>query len=226
MRSPLLLAAAASLAACASRTTVVPSGSGLSLAPRPAGCGIEFYRAKPPDRPFDEIATLLFESRDQIVTLKDAQEAMRAQACAAGADAIVVTRDFLLGSMIGVAVGYRDTREQHRADAALRQIARTAWEGELAEARRRVGAPAGYLPAKVVAAALLRSSPRRQAPVADDVAAGLDVWSEAAASGGWRRIWISRDRSGFVEADAVRLVDPPAPAAPAAREGAPARTGS
>jgi hypothetical protein len=118
----------ADLAGCAFSTTpkvsVVPSGSGVTAAPKPAGCPIPFFRAPPADRPYDELASLhfttaLFWGGDPA----EAQAAMRDKACALGADAVLVTQEFQPGvpggdgkppTMAGSAIRYRPTAEPAR----------------------------------------------------------------------------------------------------------------
>jgi len=113
MSRPSRLATLALLAFAAgcSSVAVTPSGLGLYPAARPAGCTIEFIRTKAPERPYDELASLHWEG-----TMKGAaaaQEDVRARACALGADAVVVTRDYVpytqnaTGVMTGTAIKYR-----------------------------------------------------------------------------------------------------------------------
>jgi hypothetical protein len=98
--------------------TVVPSGSGVSAPAKDAGCSLPVLRAMPADRPFDELASLhyttegLFTSGDPAA----AQDAIRAKACALGADAVIVTREFVPGApgtdgraptMAGLAIRFR-----------------------------------------------------------------------------------------------------------------------
>jgi hypothetical protein len=78
------------LSACA-RVEVTPSGSA-SAPPREAGCQIEFFRSKAPDRPYVELAGLHAEGG---MSAGDVQERMRAKACEVGADAVIVTRDYI-----------------------------------------------------------------------------------------------------------------------------------
>jgi len=118
MRLRATLAALLSAAACTTTTplglrvshqaTVVatPSGSGVLLERRPSNCDVEFFRLRPPDRPFDEVATLHFGGGLGDGPLA-AQDLMRAKACSLGAHAVVVTRDHLAGSMTGTAIAYR-----------------------------------------------------------------------------------------------------------------------
>jgi hypothetical protein len=106
-----LLAASLALATGCSHVAVTASGSGATLAARPAGCSIEFIRTKAPERPYDEVATLHWEGTLQ--GAEGAQEALREKACALGADAAVVTRDYVpytqnaTGFMTVTAIKYR-----------------------------------------------------------------------------------------------------------------------
>jgi hypothetical protein len=201
--------------ACAYGSTVVtPSGAQLSLTPLPPDCRIEFYRTKPPERPFDEIATLHYTARAR-ATIEGAQEAMRKKACASGADAVIVTRDLVLGSMIGVAISYRDAREKHRIDHALRRAARADYEKQLADARKEEpGVPAGFLPARVLAAAPFFAIADRRSEQRGEIAAGADVWVDPQPSSGWRRVFVRGGKRGWIEDDAIELRLPPEPSAP------------
>jgi hypothetical protein len=98
------------LATACGAVTVTPGNVG-PLAARPATCSIEFLRTKVPDRPYDEVASLHWEG-----TMKGAagaQEELRVRACALGADAVIVTRDYVpytqnsSGFMTVTAVRYR-----------------------------------------------------------------------------------------------------------------------
>ncbi len=99
------------------QVSVAPSGTGVSAAPKPAGCAMPFYRVPPVDQPYDELASLhyttaLFWAGDPV----EAQQALREKACALGADAVLVTREFVPGvpggggtppTMAGLAIKYR-----------------------------------------------------------------------------------------------------------------------
>jgi hypothetical protein len=129
--------------------TTTPAGPGVQLAPREAGCSVEFHRTRPPDAAYDEIAT--FHLEGPWADAAAAQDALRARACAVGADAVVVTRDFTrvdafgTSAMTGTAVSVRTRREERaavaRADAAAPE-ARAARERGEAEARAREAAAA------------------------------------------------------------------------------------
>jgi len=114
--APLLLGLGACFAV-SPRVSVVPSGNGLTAPSKPVGCPMPFLRSAPADRPYDELASLhyttaLFHAGDP----GEAQAALRDQACALGADAVLVTREFVPGvpggsgrppTMAGAAIRYR-----------------------------------------------------------------------------------------------------------------------
>lgn len=106
--------------ACAATVSVTPSGSASSPA-RPANCQVEFFRSKVPDRPYDELAGLHSSGG---MSASAVQEKMRAKACEVGADAIIVTRDYVPGTqtvraiMTGTAVKYRAPSPAQPAKAA------------------------------------------------------------------------------------------------------------
>ncbi len=223
MSRAIAVASIAVVVGCASsKTAVTPSGAELSIAPRPPGCRVEFYRAKPPERPFDEVATLHYESIGG-TTVDQAQEAMREKACAVGADAVVVTRDLVLGSMVGVAISYRDAREKHRVDAALRRAAQVEFDKQMAERRRQwPGVPDGFVPARVVAPSLIYALADRRAHVEGDLAPGAEVWVDPKPSDGWRRVFVTAGKRGWIEDGAVEpRVPDEAPGAPAKGEPRP-----
>lgn len=98
------------LAGC-SHVGVTPSGNGVTAAARPPNCNVEFLRTKAPERPYDELGSLHWEGTWK--GAEAAQEDLRARACALGADAVVVTRDYVpytqnaTGVMTVTAVKYR-----------------------------------------------------------------------------------------------------------------------
>lgn len=95
MKTLARLAALALLAVTTgcSHVSVTDSGSGALLPARPAGCIVPFVRTKVPDRPYDEIATLHWQGTWK--GAEAAQEELRARACALGADAAIVIRDYV-----------------------------------------------------------------------------------------------------------------------------------
>jgi hypothetical protein len=237
-----------------SPVTVTESGLGLALAPRPADCVVEFYRTTVPQRPHDEVATLHFRG-SMFANAAGAQEKMREQACALGADAVLVSRDFVPGTqwspsvMTGTAVSYRDAREQHRVDGALRRAEADRAAAEL-EAERRAasspapavkgatsadtpahasGAPAGYVRGRLKETVWPRATAERRSAETGEVRAGSDVWIAPQPSSGWRRIWAPGGTAGWVEDSAVERLEPaapPAPASPAPERAAPLPTTS
>ncbi len=113
MPSARLPALALCLMACACATSVSTTPAGkLSAPPRAAGCQVEFFRSKVPDRPYDELAGLHAEGGRSATQV---QEAMRARACEVGADAVIITRDYVPAApnipaiMTGTAVKYRES---------------------------------------------------------------------------------------------------------------------
>lgn len=218
-----LLAAALLAVACTSRTwpnvTTTPSGPELALAPRPADCKVEFYRTRPPDRPYDEVAALHFEG-SLADTPATAHEAVRRQACALGADAVFVTHELVPSSlaMEATALSYRDAREQHRAEAAQRQAAadaqaaerRRAADAALAKRKEACGrneraSAAGYLPATAKEIAIVHARADRLSGVVQTVARGACVWVAPGGSGGWRRVWLGADARGWMEEGSLDL---------------------
>lgn len=105
-----LQAALLLLAACGT-VSVTPSRSGFRAEPRGRDCAIEFLR-NPPERPYDEIADV-YSYFPRVV---EPQGVLRARACELGADAVIVTRDFLISTLrtpdrklvAGTAIKYRD----------------------------------------------------------------------------------------------------------------------
>lgn len=95
-----MLFAAAALPACLpARVIVLPSGTGTSaVAPKAPDCRIDFSRTDVA-RPHEEIAALHVEGSSWAGP-EDLQEAMRARACELGADAVLVTREYL-ATMVG-----------------------------------------------------------------------------------------------------------------------------
>lgn len=97
------------LAGCGS-VSVRPSPSGFTAPPRPADCRIEFLR-RAPERSFDELAEV-YSYYSYVVAPEDV---LREEACRLGADAVIVTLDFLVATVrsehkvvSGLAIKYRD----------------------------------------------------------------------------------------------------------------------
>jgi hypothetical protein len=236
MRPIHLLAALCSavlLAACATADiTVTPAGRNLGLAARKVDCVVEFHRTRAPDRPFDEVATLHLEGKH--VDAWEAQERMRRRACELGADAVVVTRDYVavpgpttvtagpLGPMVsrgadrvlmtGAAVSYPDVR----ADPAAR-LARDA--RGLAD----LMPPRGFSVATARTTTPLRGGPDVGSTTDGDIAGGTAIWA-VQANGGWCRARHADGRQGWVDCAALVFGAPraeekqpaaaPAPAGP------------
>lgn len=98
------------LAGCGS-ASVRPSPSGFTASPRPDDCKVEFLRSTP-DRGFDTIA----EVYGYYSYVAEPEDVLRQKACQLGADAVVVTVDFLVSTgrspdrklLTGLAIKYRD----------------------------------------------------------------------------------------------------------------------
>jgi hypothetical protein len=228
MRRTVSAASLLALAACATpyRVAVTDAGVALVLAPRPADCRVEFYRTKPPERPYDEVSTLHFSgSADAAV----AQEALRAKACELGADAVIVTRDFVVisgalnptaftpnqAAMTGTAVSYPELRDGHRVQQALRQAKARA---EFEKGKEALKRPPN-LPPEYVAARAKRDIVLMEGGVGKhDIAAGQFFWVEPVAGRFYRRGIASDGTAGFVDEDSLELApaEPKAPPAPAA----------
>lgn len=109
MRPRLALAASllGALTAC-SPVRVKPSGVE-GAAARPSDCALEFLE-KAPGRPYDELGEL--ESHVTAPPPGGAREALRPDACRLGADAVIVTKDFVTNEfghalVAGTAIKYR-----------------------------------------------------------------------------------------------------------------------
>ena len=102
----VMLAALVFIAAC-SFVRITPTGNGLTVQPRPRNCQIEFFHTKAPERLYDELAAFHASFGEP----KELQEEMRVNACQLGADAVIVTREYVPAdqSMAGTAVKYRET---------------------------------------------------------------------------------------------------------------------
>jgi len=107
---PSLAAALVALAACSSGIKVVRT-SDQQLPPRPADCALEFLQ-KAPDRPYDELADLESHVTAPPTYGEGSLEVMRPPACALGADAVIVRRNFVTNEfghvlVAGTAIKYR-----------------------------------------------------------------------------------------------------------------------
>jgi hypothetical protein len=202
-RLDLLATAAVSalLGACATANiTVTASGHALDLAPRKADCVVEFHRTRAPERPFDEIATLHLQGAN--LDAWEAQEEMRRRACALGADAIVVTRDYMgIGSsvvMIGTAVSYAELR----ANPAARLARDARGISELMP-------PPGFALAVARSTTPLRMAWNADATVQGEIAAGTGIWAEK-NDGDMCRVRHPDGRGGWVDCGALAFGEKPA----------------
>ena len=90
---------------------VNPSRSGLKAESRPLDCAVEFLR-EPPQRAYDDLGEL-YSYYPWVV---EPEDVLREKACVLGADAVIVTRDFLISTergpdrklVAGIAIKYRD----------------------------------------------------------------------------------------------------------------------
>jgi hypothetical protein len=109
----LLLAAVASPAAAnlgcgVTVNAIIPAASGLTAAPKPPDCKLDFFWTTP-DRPYQELAAVSLQSAvpsDYVAY----QAALHVQACALGADAVIVL--FPFSSREGIVVKYRQAPAQ------------------------------------------------------------------------------------------------------------------
>jgi hypothetical protein len=106
----LALAVASAGIGCGS-VSVKPSPSGAMAESRAPGCTVEFLRAAP-ERRHDELGEI-YSYYPQVVV---PQDVLREKACELGADAVIVTRDFLISNrgpdrklVAGIAIKYRDS---------------------------------------------------------------------------------------------------------------------
>jgi hypothetical protein len=93
----LALAVASVPAACGSGSaSVKPTPSGAKAESRPPDCAVEFLRSAP-ERKYDELGEIYgYYSREV-----EPQDALREKACALGADAVIVTKDFVVSNVQG-----------------------------------------------------------------------------------------------------------------------------
>jgi hypothetical protein len=204
------------LAAACTTVGVTDSGSGKKFAPRPAECRVDFFRTKPPETAYDEIATVHWQGT--LVGAEGAQEDLRRKACELGADAVVVIRDYVpgtqhsMGVMTGTAIRYRGPRPPESAPASAAPGAGAAASVD------------GLVPATARESTVLRASPDRAAPVVNRIEAGTAVWASEQATRGFRRVKLAEGRSGYAEEGALEIgkgKPAPIPGMPAAPEGGP-----
>lgn len=101
------------LAACATSGIKVIRTSDEKFPGRPADCQLEFLQKAPRDRAFTEIAELETHVTSPPAYGMGALEVLRPQACELGADAVVVTRNFVTNEfghvlVAGTAIKYKD----------------------------------------------------------------------------------------------------------------------
>lgn len=91
------LASVTVTAACGSGSaSVKPSPSGAKAEPRPPDCAVEFLR-NPPSRKYDELGDIYGYYSKEV----EPQDVLREKACSLGADAVIVTKDFVISSVSG-----------------------------------------------------------------------------------------------------------------------------
>jgi len=217
----LILATAVAAVACV-RSGVVqitPSGMALEPEPRPAACKIEFFHTRAPERPYDELATLHWTGESGPAA---AQDEMRSWACALGAHAVFVSREFMPSAgyagaaMTGTALVYRGYRA---SDAGKVQPAPPPLASALPhvdQAPRKGPGGERLLAARLRQVATLRDRPERGAHDLGYVEAHTDVWAAETATKGWRLVLLTDGRTGYLPGEAVEILQ----AAPPARSQA------
>ena len=77
---------------------------------RPSGCDVEFIRGRSPERPYDKVALIMWESvwYGEQTALED----IRRRACDLGADAVIVRREYVdypgnPGQVVATAIKFR-----------------------------------------------------------------------------------------------------------------------
>jgi hypothetical protein len=237
MRQSLAVAGLLGLAACAgighpsSPVAVTSTGQELSLSPRDVTCRIEFHTTQRPDRSYDEIAVLHATG-----TAEASQEKMRRKACDLGADAVIVTADFVSMTherrITATAVSYPELRERHRA-AHRRRV--EEWRKVIEGTRRPAGLPSTYVLARTLREVIVTRTTREVLASGQytkiSVPAGQLIWASEHASRGHRLIVTDDAGEGSAAEEALELApaealkpaaDEPAPEAP--RRAAPPRT--
>lgn len=106
-----LAASLLALAACAGGGIKTVRTSDAQLPPRPSDCPLEFLHKAPP-QPYDELAELESHVTSPQSGGAGALEVLRPQACQLGADAVIVTRNFVTNEfghvlVAGTAIKYR-----------------------------------------------------------------------------------------------------------------------
>lgn len=108
-----LAALLVALAGCAGGGIKVIRTTDEKFAARPADCPLEFLQKAPRDRAFTEIAELESHVTNPPIGGMGALEVLRPQACELGADAVVVTRNFVTNEfghvlVAGTAIKFKD----------------------------------------------------------------------------------------------------------------------
>lgn len=92
---------------------VIPSGTGISAAPRLPNCAVVVFRTRV-ERPYDELAAVQVQATKDgffLATAEELQRLLGSKACELGADAVLVTQDYRSDGaaveMTGVAIKYR-----------------------------------------------------------------------------------------------------------------------
>jgi hypothetical protein len=100
--SALLVVALAVISGCAINSQVTRS-SQKSFAAKSDSCNIEFFRTQRPAVAYDEIGAIHLAG-SVMESAADAQEALRKQACALGADAVIITDEVYQVPNVGLRV--------------------------------------------------------------------------------------------------------------------------
>ncbi len=210
------------LSACIPATVQVVR-TGPTVAARAPDCRVSFLRAKAPELPFDELAVLQYDGIQQ--DLPQIQELLRKQACAAGADAIVVTREYVSipghSWMTGSAIRYHVTPGQRALLDSPRNLATET-------------PPAGYRTVVVKKEALVYPDAELSRPTIATLPEGTVLWRLEGQSGAARpfwdnphtagavsvEVWLPDGRTGYVVAELLAPYEPPAPSARPDADGA------
>jgi hypothetical protein len=207
MRPRALAVALATFGCASSNLIVTPSGSGLHPEARPTNCHVEFFRTKPPERPYDELAAFHFTG-NQFITPTDAQERLRIEACRIGAHAVVVNRDYLLSMMTGTAIVYRGAIAK---DAGQRDPPVTSGPQPESWMKRACSRELDALAARLRVAATLRDGPEAAASFLTYIDADATVCASARPTGAFRKVILSDGRTGYVADSALELGQPATP---------------
>jgi hypothetical protein len=108
----IFLAVVTSVPTACGSVSVKPPRSGARAEARPPGCAVDFLRFAP-ERKHDELGEI-YSYYSQVV---EPQDVLREKACELGADAVIVTRDFLISTVrgpdhklvAGIAIKYQDS---------------------------------------------------------------------------------------------------------------------